>query len=229
MPQLAHTAPPAPHFAAVGGDTHVDPEQQPEAQDETLQTHAPPEHTWPEPHGGFAPHLQTPPGQLSAVMPQLVHAAPFVPHADAVGGEVHVDPEQQPEAQVPEPHPLHTPPVHVSGLGQLEQAAPPVPQSIVELPGWHLPEESQHPVGHELALQTQVPPEQTWPVAHAAPPPHLHCPPTVQVSAVLPQLTHDAPATPQEATVGGLVQLDPVQQPSGHDVELQTHSPPEQT
>jgi hypothetical protein len=42
------------------------------------------------------PHVQLPPTQPSATFPQLAHAAPFVPQADAVGLAMQVVPEQQP-------------------------------------------------------------------------------------------------------------------------------------
>jgi hypothetical protein len=167
----------------------------------------------------------------SDVMPQLLHAAPSVPHAEDVG-VVHVDPEQQPDGQVPEPHPLQTPPVQVSGLGQLEHMPPPDPQSPGVLPGWHCPMESQHPEGHEVELQTHLAPEQTWPVEQAVPPPHVHFPVAEQPSAVLPQLTQTEAPIPQaeaDGTVHVEPGVDPEQQPLGHDPGSQRHTPPEQT
>lgn len=48
---------------------------------------------------------------------------------------------------------------------QTAQLAPPVPQvGLLEV--WHLPPVSQQPFGHELALQTHLPPLQACPVAH---------------------------------------------------------------
>jgi len=166
----------------------------------------------------------------SDVMPQLLQPAPSVPHAVDVG-DVQVDPEQQPDGQVPEPHPLQTPPVQVSGLGQLEHMPPPDPQSLGMLPGWHCPMESQHPVGHELGLQMQLPPEQTWPVEQALPPPHVQVPVDEQPSAVLPQSTQTEAPIPHEVTDGARhvePGVDPEQQPVGHEVGLQRHTPPEQ-
>jgi hypothetical protein len=157
-------------------------------------------------------------------VPQFVHAAPFVPQAAAVGGEVHVEPEQQPDGQVVDVHPVQTPPEHVPGL-QLAHMAPPVPHSLLAFPGSHtFP--WQQPVHPEVALQTHAPPEQIWPVEQAAPPPHVHVPVAEQPSPVLPQLTHADPLAPQFEPDVGVTQAPPAQQPLGHDVESQTHAPP---
>jgi hypothetical protein len=169
--------------------------------------------------------LQAPATQLLAVMPQLVHAAPPVPHADEVVGVVHVDPEQQPVEHVDELHPLQTPPAHVPAP-QFEHTPPPDPQVPAVLPGWQaLPK--QHPVAHELALQMHVPPEQTWPDEQAAPPPQVHVPVPEQPSAWAPQLTHAEPLVPQEEDDVVVMHVGPAQQPVGHDAGSQTHAPPE--
>ena len=131
---MVHAAPPIPHSGNIGGDSQVLSEQHPLGQDAGLQTQEPPLHAWPAPHGEPEPHLQEPPTQLSALMPQLVQAPPPVPHAEGVGGDVQVDPEQQPTGQLDELHPVHTPPEHDPGL-QSEHVAPPVPQSPGVLPG----------------------------------------------------------------------------------------------
>jgi hypothetical protein len=47
----------------------------------------------------------------------------------------------------------------------------------------------------------------------------------VQLSAVAPQLVHAPPFVPQVEDEGAL-QVVPLQQPLGHDVELQTQAPP---
>jgi len=221
-----HDPPPDPQFATVGGSTHAAPEQQPEGQDTELQTQTPPEHMSPTEHCGPAPHLHPPARQPSAWMPQFVHAPPPVPHAEGVGGDVQVDPEQQPEEQFDELHPLQAPALHVCGLGHIAHAAPPEPQSPGVLPGSHLLLASQHPIGHELAVHLQLPPEHAWPGAQAPPAPHVQVPAAEQPSAVLPQLTHAPPLVPHADVVGGVVQVDPEQQPLGHDPESQTHTPP---
>ena len=133
---VVHVAPPVPQEGNEGV-SHEEPEQHP-AQDVGSQTQKPPLHSWPEAHAALPPHVQTPAAeQPLAVMPQLVQAAPFVPHADADVSVVQVDPEQQPVGQVAELHPVQTPPEHVPGR-QLVHAAPPDPQTPGVLPGWHL-------------------------------------------------------------------------------------------
>ena len=64
-------------------------------------------------------------------------------------------------------------------VAQAAQAAPFVPQ-VPALEVRHWPVESQHPLGHEDALQTHLPvPSHAWPAAHAA---HA-APPVPQVAA----------------------------------------------
>ena len=63
---------------------------------------------------------------------------------------------------------------------------------------------TQHPVGQDFALQTQLPPMQTWPREHAAPAPHPHEPEAVHMSAVVTShAVHAPPAEPQRLVVGG--------------------------
>lgn len=64
-----------------------------------LHTHRPFTHWRPLAHIAFAPHLQRPPLQLSAPMPQFMQAPPPVPHADCEG-EVHTPPAQHPFGQL---------------------------------------------------------------------------------------------------------------------------------
>ena len=52
------------------------------------------------------------------------------------------------------------------------QAPPPFPQAVV-VGVWHWPLESQHPLGQEVALQTQAPPLQICPSAQVAQAPPL--------------------------------------------------------
>jgi len=68
----------------------------------------------------------------------------------------------------------------------------------------HWPLESQQPLGHEAALQTQAPLLHAWPVAHAL----QAAPPVPQVP--VPEVRH----WPLES-----------QQPLGHEAALQTHAP----
>jgi hypothetical protein len=62
--------------------------------------------------------LHAPPVQLSALVPQPLHAAPPVPHALTVGFMLHTPLEQQPE-QLLELQPLQLPLVQLWPLGQL--------------------------------------------------------------------------------------------------------------
>jgi hypothetical protein len=140
-----------PHADELGA-VHVDPAQQPLGHEIGSQTQAPPEHRCPAPHAGPPSHRQTPPTHESAVEPQATHAAPPVPHADALGA-VHVDPAQQ-------------------------------------------------PLGHDVASQTQTPPEHRCPAPHAGPPPHSHIPFTHE-SALEPHARQTTPPIPQVKRDGG--------------------------
>lgn len=64
----------------------------------------------------------------------------------------------------------------------------------------------QHPLGQEVALQTQAPP--------------LHACPEPQGPHVLPPLPQDEPLCAVVAT-----HVAPLQQPVGQEVALQTHAP----
>ncbi len=156
MPQSTHATPPLPHAPGVGV-THTPAWQQPFGHDVASQLQTPPEQTWPAGHAGPLPQPQVPPSHESAVLPQLWHAPPAVPQADAVGGVVQVEPEQQPYGQLVPSHPLHTPAEQVSLPGQLVHMAPPEPHALGSLPGSHVVPE-QHPVGQDVASQTHVAP-----------------------------------------------------------------------
>jgi hypothetical protein len=105
--------------------------------------------------------------------------------------------------------------VSQSPLPHAAQAAPPVPHEDAdsELHASHVPVAPplQHPVGHEVASQTQVP----LLLLHSRPAPHA------------PQL---APAAPQdaldsEAQASHVPVRPPLQQPCGHELASQTHWP----
>jgi hypothetical protein len=160
---VSHVTQPVPSVPHVVSEaaSHVEPEQQPMGQEVELQTHAPPEHTWPALQGGPDPHLQAPVAEHVSVLAgsHAAHAAPPTPHAANADGVLHVEPEQQPDGQLVEVHPLHVPEVQVPGLHDW-QVPPPLPHVVVVFPIWQLWLASQQPVGHEVALQTHVPPEQ---------------------------------------------------------------------
>ncbi len=86
----------------------------------------------------------------------------------------------------------------------------------------------QQPFGHVCALQTHAPDWHTCPTPHAADVPHWHTPAAEQLSdSVAEHPTHIAPSVPQ-VVVEDVSHVVPLQHPFGHDVELQTHAPPEQ-
>ncbi len=110
---------------------------------------------------------------------------------------------------------------------QAVQLAPFVPHEAVEgvthWPAW------QQPVGQEVESQTQAPPEQRWPTAHWAFPPHLQVPP-LQVSArVALQVVQATPPVPQAAVLVLVTQAPLEQQPVAQLVALQPlQAPPVQ-
>jgi hypothetical protein len=175
-----------------------------------------------------------------------VQLAPPVPHA-LCDGRAHRLPVQQPLAQEvasqthlppeqrwplthagPVPHAQAAVAEQLSALVGLQatHAPPPVPHAPSERGVQLLP--LQQLLGQEVALQTHAPATHCWPLAHAGPEPQRHEPPP-QLSAVIAlQATHAAPAVPH-ALVDGETQVEPVQQPPGHEVALQpAHAPPVQ-
>jgi hypothetical protein len=80
---------------------------------------------------------------------------PLAPHAEAVGGEVQVAPEQQPLAQFAGVQPLQIPPLQVPGRHDW-QAAPPLPHIVLSLaPEWQVVPKQQP--GHDVESHTQPP------------------------------------------------------------------------
>lgn len=80
----------------------------------------------------------------------------------------------------------------------------------------------QHPLGQEVASQTQLPWEHRWPAKHAAPTLQVHCPP-VHPSPLLPHDLHAPPLVPQ--AVGDPETHTPFEQhPFGHDAASQTQT-----
>jgi hypothetical protein len=160
----SHVTQPFPSVPQLMSDapSQVVPEQQPVGQEVALHTHAPAEHTWPAPQGKPDPQVQMPVVEHVSVFvgSHAVQATPITPHVANDDGVLHVGPEQQPDGQLVEVHPLHVPEVQVPGLHDW-QAPPPLPQTVIVFPSWHTLLASQHPLGHEVELQTHVPPEQT--------------------------------------------------------------------
>lgn len=187
--QLSHCNPPAPQRLSSLPGSHVAPLQQP-PHVEGSHTQTPPAQRCPSPQGSPLPHRQAPAFvHVSAVMPHGSHCDPTEPQLSEVTGETHVVPEQ---------HPVHEVELHTQL--PLTQACPLLHGAFV--PQRHIPAEQlsadealqptqmsasmphvendealhvepwQHPFGHDVELQTQAPPEQTCPAAHAGPVPH---------------------------------------------------------
>lgn len=224
-PHGEQAPPPVPQFVA-DAVSHVVPLQQPVGQDAALQAQAPLTHAWPAAHLAPPPHVQLPvPSQPSALMPQPTHAPPPAPHA-AAEGVVHVVPVQHPFGQVVALQLAHVPALQMR-FPQFWQRPPPAPHVPCWLPGWHAAPE-QHPE-QDVGSQTHAPFWQCWPVVQAGPLPHVQAPPLEQPSPDVPHPLQSAPPTPHARPVGGEVHTLPVQQPPGHDVELQTQVLFEQT
>lgn len=227
--QAKQEAPLVPHWAAVVGLTQVLPLQQPLGQ--VVELH--PVQAWPT--------------QVKPV-PQAAHAAPPVPHSPFAVPALQMLPAQQPVGQLVESQ-MQAPAEHTCPAPQgapAPQAQPPLVQRSV-LAGSHAvhaaPDEPQalalcapverqvlllqQPAGHELALQTQLPPEHVWPAAQAAPVPQRQTP-EVQVLVEPEHGPQAAPAVPQVEALWlpkGM-HWPALQQPLGHEVESQTHAPP---
>jgi hypothetical protein len=100
----------------------------------------------------------------------------------------------------------HFPAEQVVPVPQGVQATPPVPQVGV-LDVWHLPLESQQPLGHDDALQTHLPEEQVWPLAQG------------------PQVAPPVPQVPMFCDAPVMTQVLPLQQPPLQELVLQTQAP----
>lgn len=226
-PQFRHAPPAVPHDA-VAALTQLSPaSQQPFGHDVASQTHALERHRCPIAQTAPNPQAQAPLAHRSArAGSQEIHAEPSLPQAVAVGGLVHVDPEQHPLPQVTRLQLEHTPLTQMALPGQAVQVPPAVPHSEFVGLTHRVPE--QHPVGQEVPSQTQLPPLQRCPVAQTPPVgPHTHCPLVVQRSVTVePHGKHAAPPVPQFARVGGETHWLLMQHPDGHEVESQTHFPP---
>jgi hypothetical protein len=86
----------------------------------------------------------------------------------------------------------------------------------------------QQPLGHEVASQMQLPPEQRCPPAQIAPVPQEHAPPLQPSARVGSQAMQPEPGIPHCMAVTGVLHVAPEQQPP-QLLELQPeHAPPEQ-
>ncbi len=208
--QAAHALPPAPQAPVL-----VPVSQNPRASQHPVgQVEA--SHRMPT----QAPAVQESPGG------QGKQAPPPVPQADVLVPDSHLpNASQQPVGHDDELHvaPSHAPETQVSPDGQARHALPPLPQALVLVPGWQVPEGSQQPVGQVVESHggvLQLPALQMSPdaqVAHASPPvPHaaLVVPDSQNPSA------SQQPFGQVAASQGGPLQAPPVHEsPGGHGTQ----------
>jgi hypothetical protein len=220
---VVHAAP-APPQRDSDGDTQVAPSQQPLGHEAALHTHLPETQRWAALHAGAEPHEHAPVAeQLSArVASHPTQTAPPLPQLVS-DGAMQVAPAQQPLGQLVALQPLQCPAVQVWPAGHMVQALPPPPHELALSPARHAPAEQQ-PVGHDVLSQMQVLATQRCPGAQVAPVPQRQTPVAEQLSERASQATQLAPAVPQLA-IDRVEQVAPLQQPPGHDVPSQTHSP----
>lgn len=143
-------------------------------------------------HAGPPPHVHAPPPeQPSPDVPHDWQLLPPVPHAGPVAGDVQTLPVQHPlgqdvesqtqvpfEQRCPAPHAPPAPQRQAPAGEQLSEVEvsqathvlPSVPQVVIDDVVHTLP--AQHPVGHEVELQTQAPFTQSCPAPQGALLPH---------------------------------------------------------
>jgi hypothetical protein len=219
----------------------VPPEQQPPGQVLALHPQLPAVQVMPVPQGAPAPHRQPPAVQLSALVPQVVQAAPPAPQLAVEVPVLQVLPLQQPlqvtpsQTQLPETQcrfevqALFEPQRHAPADEQLSavvllqpvQLAPLVPQ-LPRVGGLTQLLLLQHPLGQLVASQTQLPDTQCRPVVHWLFAPQRQAPRLLHESARIGSHTVQAPpSTPHCAAVVGVTQVLPLQQPVGQVMALQ--------
>jgi hypothetical protein len=213
----------APQALMLEAVTQVPLLQHPEGHESASHTHEPLTQCWFRAHSAPTPHEQSPMFEQLSLRTEshAMQADPPKPHAPNVRG-LHVGPEQQPVAHVMA-QPLQVPFMHVSPLGQLWHADPPLPQAPSMLPGWQRSAASQQPVGQDVPSQTQVPFRQRWPAPHDVPLPHVHSPPTQASAAPEAHAMQPLPCAPQAESDGGVQVSWSSQQPSGHELALHSH------
>ena len=221
--QVTQAAPPVPHAMAEPAVVQVEPEQQPPEQlDELQSAHTPPAQ---EP---FAQVWQAAPPVPQAAM--LFPARQVVPEQQPPGHEVASQTHAPPTQRAPSAHAAPAPQAQAPAAEQASavrsqraHVAPDGAQAVSERGRQVDP--AQHPLGHEVASQTQLPPRQRWPAPQAEPAPQAHEPAAVQLSAVVGlQVVQAPPPVPQRASVAE-TQVVPSQQPFGQEVASQTQVP----
>ena len=217
--QVAQPPPRTPHDFSDAARQDA-PLQQPAGHDAALHTHSPAWQCWPAAHATPAPHAQPPFTQPSARAPlHAVQAFPGPPHASALTGSVHFAPLQQPA------HPAqlaHAPLLQRSPWLHGAQAAPWIPQAIAD--GTVQTAPLQQPAGQDLPLHTQAPRAHSWPATQGAPLPQLHAPPPHASAKSGSQAAQAVPGLAHALAVSGS-QLDPLQQPAGHDAASHKQAP----
>lgn len=211
--QPPHRSPPVPQVPGLGA-LQVAPEQHPFGQVALVQP------------------LHRPPVQVSPVG-QVSQALPPVPHDVVASPERQAPPEQHPfghevlsHTQVlprqrwPRGHaapiPQRQAPVEEQlseRASQAAQVAPADPQVATDRVVQVAP--SQHPPGHDVSSQVQIPPAQTCPGAHAGPAPHTQAPATEHALVVFgSHVVHTPPAVPHAARLCAM-HTWPAQHPAG--------------
>jgi hypothetical protein len=179
-----------------------------------------------------ASHIpQVAPIAAHALTESAVQVVP--PAQQPVGQEVASHTQPEPEQRWPMGHAIAAPqrqspaaPQLSARASQATQVEPALPQ-VLSPRAWQTLA-AQHPLGHEVASHTQLPPTQRWPPAHCGLLPQAHLPSAPQPSERAgSQATHSAPPTPQVASARAL-QVVPAQQPAAHETASQTHMPPTQ-
>ena len=175
LEQVTQLPPLPPQLVVDGEVTQVLPEQHPVGQDVESHLQAPETQCSPEGQRPPAPHEQDPEEQVVALVVQLTHAAPPVPHVESPLVSHCPALVQQPlahddalQTQTPPTHSwpcaqgalvphLHWPPVQrsVEVEAQAVHVPPAVPQVALVCRSQVVP--LQQPFGQDVAVQTQLP------------------------------------------------------------------------
>ena len=147
----------------------------------------------------------------------LAHDAALHTHAPFT----HASPAPH-EGPLPQPH---TPLTQLSLATWLQetQAMPPTPHAL-DTGFTQTRFGSQHPLGQDMASQTQRPFAHRCPLPHAGPAPQAHAP-LPHLVAVFGSHTRQAAPPVPHTSIDGAMQVVPLQQPLGHDVASHAQAP----
>ena len=221
--QAIHAIAPVPHEVTEGGETQVDPLQQPVVQVAAQPEHTPPVHDWPPGH--------------------CWQSSPPAPHAPAELPATHALFEQQPLGQET-PSQMHRPPEQrcPPGHSAVEPHIQPRAPQLSAVSGSHCTHMSaaapqlasdgvlqvllaQQPESQMVSSQTQPLVVQCWRGPHAGSLPQRQWPSAEQVSAAMgSQVTHVSPPEPQLESERGW-HWPSMQHPDGQVVASQTQTP----